>query len=117
MPGIAWRHRGVHPAGTGSTGDVGLLQNHGDLHLAAPHLNSLQSAELEDAVQLLPLVHGGEQRLGWLRAALFQDSHIIHLLRQEKQKNRANVRKLEREPGCGHAIAHGTLRCSAKQCP
>lgn len=65
---------------------MGLLQNHRDLHLTDPHLNSLQSAELEDAVQLLPLVHGGEQRLGWLRAALFQDSRIIHLLRQGKKK-------------------------------
>ena len=66
-------------------------ENRGDLHLAALYLNFLQPTELEDAVQLLPLVHRGEQRLHLVQAALFQDGHIVHLLGQENKRKHKEI--------------------------
>lgn len=72
--------------GDGDTSSMRMQENCGNLHLVTLYLNFLQCTELEDAVQLLPLVHGGEQTLHMVQMALPLDGHIIRLLGQENKR-------------------------------
>lgn len=92
----------------GDTSSMRVQENCGNLHLATLYLNFLQCTELEDAVQLISLVHGGKQSLHMVQTALPLDGHIIRLL---GQKTRGNARKFQHQH---EALRHNcpSIMCS-----